>query len=191
MARRDEAGSGAAANRRVAADLGQRRCEPGPPRVRLRHLHTPLLAETRHLINASSLKTMKKTAHLINASRGPVVDEAALAQALRDGSIAGAGLDVFENEPDVHPGLLGLPNVVLAPHIGSASHDTRVKMAVLAVENCLAVLEGKTAAHADQSRGALDASAVTARRQPAVPRRVVPARGPLFPETTLADRGGG
>ena len=106
-------------------------------------LHTPLLAETRHLINASSLKTMKKTAHLINASRGSVVDEAALAHALSDGSIAGAGLDVFENEPQVHPGLLGLPNVVLAPHIGSASHDTRVKMTVLAVENCLAVLEGK------------------------------------------------
>jgi glyoxylate reductase len=106
-------------------------------------LHTPLLAETRHLINAASLKTMKRTAHLINASRGPVVDEAALALALKDGLIAGAGLDVFENEPAVHPGLLGLPNVVLAPHIGSASHDTRVKMTALAVENCLAALEGR------------------------------------------------
>jgi glyoxylate reductase len=106
-------------------------------------LHTPLLAETRHLINAASLRTMKTTAHLINASRGPVVDEAALAQALVEGVIAGAGLDVFEDEPAVHPGLLGLPNVVLAPHIGSASHDTRVKMSVLAVENCLAVLEGR------------------------------------------------
>ena len=107
-------------------------------------LHTPLLAETHHLINASSLKTMKKTAYLINASRGPVVDEAALAQALKDGWIAGAGLDVFEDEPQVHPELIGLDNVVLAPHIGSASHDTRLKMATLAVENCLSALEGKT-----------------------------------------------
>ncbi len=107
-------------------------------------LHTPLIPETRHLINAQSLRMMKKTAYLINASRGPVVDEAALVQALQEGWIAGAGLDVFENEPQVHPGLIGLQNVVLAPHIASASHDTRRKMATLAVENCLAVLEGKT-----------------------------------------------
>lgn len=107
-------------------------------------LHTPLIAETRHLINADSLRTMKKTAYLINAARGPVVDEAALVQALTEGRIAGAGLDVFEEEPTVHPGLIGLPNVVLAPHIASASHETRLKMATLAVENCLAVLEGKT-----------------------------------------------
>lgn len=106
-------------------------------------LHTPLIAETRHLINADSLRTMKKTAYLINAARGPVVDEAALVQALTEGRIAGAGLDVFEEEPTVHPGLIGLPNVVLAPHIASASHETRLKMARLAVENCLAVLEGK------------------------------------------------
>jgi glyoxylate reductase len=107
-------------------------------------LHTPLIPETRHLINAASLRTMKKTAYLINAARGPVVDEAALVQALTEGRIAGAGLDVFEEEPTVHPGLIGLPNVVLAPHIASASHETRLKMATLAVENCLAVLEGKT-----------------------------------------------
>jgi glyoxylate reductase len=107
-------------------------------------LHTPLLAETQHLINAQSLKTMKKTAYLVNASRGPVVDEAALAQALKEGWIAGAGIDVFEREPEVHPGLMGLPNAVLAPHIASASSDTRLKMANLAVDNCLAVLEGKT-----------------------------------------------
>jgi glyoxylate reductase len=106
-------------------------------------VHTPLLPETRHLIGADALKAMKKTAYLINASRGPVVDEAALVEALRDGWIAGAGLDVFEEEPAVQPGLLGLPNVVLAPHIASASHDTRLKMATLAVDNCLAVLEGK------------------------------------------------
>jgi glyoxylate reductase len=107
-------------------------------------LHTPLLPETRNLINAQSRRAMKKTAYLVNASRGPVVDEAALVQALQEGWIAGAGLDVFENEPELHPGLIGLPNVVLTPHIGSASNDTRVKMATLAVENCLAVLEGRT-----------------------------------------------
>lgn len=107
-------------------------------------LHTPLLPETRHLINAQSLKTMKKTAYLVNASRGPVVDEAALAQALKEGWIAGAGIDVFEEEPKVLPALMDLPNVVLAPHIASASSDTRLKMANLAVDNCLAVLEGKT-----------------------------------------------
>ncbi|HUM18607.1 MAG TPA: D-glycerate dehydrogenase [Candidatus Nitrosotalea sp.] len=107
-------------------------------------LHTPLIPETRHLINAQSLRTMKKTAYLVNAARGPVVDEAALVQALKEGWIAGAGLDVFEEEPKVHPGLIGLPNVVLAPHIASASLETRLKMAALAVENCLAVLEGKT-----------------------------------------------
>ena len=107
-------------------------------------LHTPLLPETRHLINAQSLKTMKKTAYLINASRGPVVDEAALAQALQEGWIAGAGLDVFEEEPKVHQSLIGLPNVVLSPHIGSGSWDTRLQMANLAVDNCLAVLEGRT-----------------------------------------------
>jgi glyoxylate reductase len=106
-------------------------------------LHTPLLPETRHLINAQSLRTMKRTAYLINAARGPVVDEAALVQALKEGWIAGAGLDVFEEEPKVHPGLIGLDNVVLAPHIASASHGTRVEMARLAVENCLAVLEGR------------------------------------------------
>lgn len=106
-------------------------------------LHTPLLPETQHLINAQSLKTMKKTAYLVNASRGPVVDEAALAQALKEGWIAGAGIDVFEREPEVHPALMGLPNAVLAPHIASASSDTRLRMANLAVDNCLAVLEGK------------------------------------------------
>jgi glyoxylate reductase len=106
-------------------------------------LHVPLLPETRHAIDAAELRMMKRTAYLVNASRGPVVNEAALAQALSEGWIAGAGLDVYEEEPKVHPGLLNLPNVVLAPHIASASIETRVKMATLAVENCLAVLEGK------------------------------------------------
>ncbi|MBI3634886.1 MAG: D-glycerate dehydrogenase [Candidatus Rokubacteria bacterium] len=104
-------------------------------------LHTPLLPETRHLVNERSLRTMKKTAILVNAARGPIVDEAALVRALTEGWIAGAGLDVFEEEPTVHPGLLPLKNVVLAPHI--ATGDTRVAMAVLAVRNCLAVLDGQ------------------------------------------------
>ncbi len=106
-------------------------------------LHTPLLPETRHLINADTLRSMKRTAYLVNASRGPVVDEAALVRALEAGWIAGAGLDVFEDEPRVHPGLLARADVVLAPHIGSASVDTRAAMARLAADNCLAVLEGR------------------------------------------------
>jgi glyoxylate reductase len=106
-------------------------------------LHTPLLPETHHLIDAGALRAMKRTAYLINASRGPVVDESALVQALKEGWIAGAGLDVFEEEPKVHPGLLALPNVILAPHIASASYETRLKMAMLAVDNCLAVLAGQ------------------------------------------------
>src|SRR5215470_6402699 len=108
-------------------------------------LHTPLLPETRHLMGERTLKLMKKSAILVNAARGPVVDEAALVRALKEGWIAGAGLDVFEEEPKIHPGLLPLKNVVLAPHIASASFDTRVAMASLAVRNCLAVLDGKPA----------------------------------------------
>jgi len=106
-------------------------------------VHTPLLPETRHLIDETALRTMKKTAILVNAARGPIVDESALVRALGEGWIAGAGLDVFEEEPKIHPGLLPLRNVVLAPHIASASDDTRLAMAALAVRNCLAVLEGK------------------------------------------------
>ena len=106
-------------------------------------LHTPLLPETRHLINERTLRLMKKTAILVNAARGPIVDEAALVRALKEGWIAGAGIDVFEEEPRIHPGLAPLPNVVLAPHIASASRDTRIAMATLAVRNCLAVLDGK------------------------------------------------
>ena len=106
-------------------------------------LHTPLLPETRHLMGERTLKLMKKSAVLVNAARGPVVDEAGLVRALKEGWFAGAGLDVFEEEPKIHPGLLPLKNVVLAPHIASASFDTRLAMATLAVRNCLAVLDGK------------------------------------------------
>ncbi|MGH7355671.1 MAG: 2-hydroxyacid dehydrogenase [Candidatus Rokuibacteriota bacterium] len=106
-------------------------------------LHALLTPETRHLIDARALGLMKKTAILVNAARGPVVDEVALVGALTEGRIAGAGLDVFEEEPKVHPGLLPLTNVVLAPHIASASYDTRLAMATLAVKNCVAVLEGQ------------------------------------------------
>ena len=108
-------------------------------------MHTLLSPETRHLINERTLRLMKKTAVLVNAARGPVVDEAALVKALSERWIGAAGLDVFEDEPKVHPGLLPLKNVVLAPHIASASHETRIAMATLAVRNCLAVLEGKPA----------------------------------------------
>ena len=106
-------------------------------------LHTLLAPETRHLINERTLRLMKPTAILINAARGPVVDEAALVRALSERWIAGAGLDVFEDEPRIHPGLIPLRNVTLAPHIASASSDTRISMATLAVRNCLAVLDGK------------------------------------------------
>jgi len=108
-------------------------------------LHTLFIPETRHLIDERRLRLMKKTAILVNAARGPIVDEAALVKALKDGWIAGAGLDVFEEEPKIHPGLLTLKNVTLAPHIASASLDTRLAMATLAVRNCLAVLDGKPA----------------------------------------------
>jgi len=106
-------------------------------------LCVPLTPETRHLIGKKELSLMKKEAILVNVARGPVVDEEALVQALRAGQILGAGLDVFEEEPKVHPGLLGLKNVVLTPHIGSATWATRRRMAALAVDNVLAALEGK------------------------------------------------
>jgi glyoxylate reductase len=108
-------------------------------------LHVPLTAETRHLIGQPELARMKRTAYLINTTRGPVVDEAALAWALKDRIIAGAGLDVYEREPDVHPGLMSLENVVLAPHLGSATSETRIAMGDLAARNALAVLAGEPA----------------------------------------------
>jgi glyoxylate reductase len=106
-------------------------------------LHTPLTPETRHMIDRRSLARMKRTAILINAARGPVVDEEALAWALKERLIAAAGLDVFEREPIVHEALLTLENVVLVPHLGSATRETRTAMIDLAVSNVLAVLAGK------------------------------------------------
>jgi lactate dehydrogenase-like 2-hydroxyacid dehydrogenase len=108
-------------------------------------LHVPLTNETSMMIGAEALKMMKPTAILINTSRGPVIDEEALVDALRSGTIWGAGLDVYENEPQVHPGLLAMKNVVLAPHIGSSTTETREKMAAMVAENVLAVLEGRPA----------------------------------------------
>jgi glyoxylate reductase len=105
-------------------------------------LHCPLTDETRHLIDAHALRAMRGDAYLVNTARGPVVDEAALAEALRDGVIAGAALDVFEAEPEVYPGLLDLDNIVLVPHLGSATEETRTAMAELAAANVLAVLRG-------------------------------------------------
>jgi lactate dehydrogenase-like 2-hydroxyacid dehydrogenase len=106
-------------------------------------IHVPLLPDTRHLISNAALSKMKPTAYLINTSRGSVVDEAALAAALDAGKIAGAALDVFENEPEVHPNLVNRGNVILTPHIASASIETRTKMAVMAAENVVAMLTGK------------------------------------------------
>src|SRR5579884_1599401 len=106
-------------------------------------IHTPLTPETHHLIGATQFEIMKPTAYLINTSRGPVVDEAALARALEAKQIKGAALDVFENEPEVYPELLELDNVVLTPHVASASVATRGRMSTLAAENVIAAFEGE------------------------------------------------
>jgi glyoxylate reductase len=112
-------------------------------------LHVPLTNETRHLIDAAALAAMRSSAILVNTSRGPVVDERALVDALRAGKIAGAALDVFEREPEVDEGLLELENVVLTPHLGSATRDTRIAMGLLCVDAMRAVLlEGRVPANA-------------------------------------------
>jgi glyoxylate reductase len=123
-------------------------------------LHTNLSPETHHLINEERLRAMKPTAVLVNTSRGPVIDEAALARALREGEIFAAGLDVFENEPEVHPDLLELDNAVIIPHLGSATVDTRLAMGMLAVDNLMAALEGR------KPPTLIDPSAWERRRQP-------------------------
>ncbi len=106
-------------------------------------LHLPLLPETRHYIGARELSLMKKTAILVNVARGPVVDEKALVKALKAGRIFAAGLDVYEHEPALAPGLAALPNVVMTPHIGSGTVETRLKMSNMAVTNCIAGLTGE------------------------------------------------
>ena len=105
-------------------------------------LHAPATPETRHLLDGDALRRMKPGSYLVNTARGALVDEAALVEVLRDGPLAGAGLDVYEREPEVHPGLLELDNVVLLPHIGSATTDTREEMATLAARNVREVLAG-------------------------------------------------
>ncbi|OGF69371.1 D-glycerate dehydrogenase [Candidatus Giovannonibacteria bacterium RIFCSPLOWO2_02_FULL_45_14] len=106
-------------------------------------IHVPLMPATKHLINRESFKMMKKTAYLINTSRGSIVDEKALAEALKEGVIKGAAIDVFENEPAIEPSLIGLENIVITPHLASATEETRNKMAELASENIIAALSGQ------------------------------------------------
>lgn len=106
-------------------------------------LHVPLSPDTVHLINAGSLRLMKSTAYLINTGRGPLVDEAALADALKNGVIAGSALDVFEREPEIHGDLLKLENVVLTPHTASATRESRSKMAIMAAQNLVSGLAGR------------------------------------------------
>ena len=108
-------------------------------------LHCPLTDETRHLVDADALAAMKKTAYLVNTARGACVDEAALVEALKTGAIAGAGLDVFEEEPTITADLLTMENVVLLPHLGSAALPTREAMSRLAARNIAKVLDGKPA----------------------------------------------
>ena len=110
-------------------------------------IHAPLTDATHHMIDGAALDRVKEGAVLVNTARGPIVDEAALAEALRRGRLGGAGLDVFEDEPAIHPGLIGLPNVVLTPHLGSATRDARLAMGRLCAEAAVAVLAGKRVEH--------------------------------------------
>ena len=125
------------AARRVSIDEGLREAD-------VISIHTPLTPDTRHLIDARAISLMKPTAILVNTSRGPVVDEAALAHALKKGLIFGAGLDVFEDEPRVHPDLVGLVNCTLTPHIGSAEDKYRRLMTEMVCENAAAIVAGKS-----------------------------------------------
>ena len=140
-------------NRRVSVDLEQElELEFVTKEELLRRsdfvsLHLPLRPETRGFLGRAELEMMKPNAILVNTARGPIVDEAALAEALQQQRIAAAGLDVFEEEPKVHPLLLQLPNVVMAPHIGSASVDTRRQMSMMAADNALETLRGHRPPH--------------------------------------------
>ena len=132
-----------------AAEIKAAGCEPvanldeGLAKADFVTIHCPKTPETVGMFNAARLARMKPTAYLVNTARGPVVDTAALARALHAGEIAGAALDVFENEPQIHPDLSKLENVVLSPHLGSATREARTAMADLAVSNVLAVLGGQ------------------------------------------------
>src|SRR5262249_40887331 len=106
-------------------------------------VHVPLAAQTKHLLSDRAFAMMKPSCIVVNTSRGPVVDEKALVRALQQGKIAAAGLDVYENEPSIEPELMAMNNVILAPHIASASHETRLKMCMMAVDNLLAALRGE------------------------------------------------
>jgi glyoxylate reductase len=116
--------------------------EEGLPRADVVSIHVPLTDQTRKLIDAKALKLMKRSAILVNTARGPIVDEQALVDALKAKKIYGAGLDVFEREPAVHPELLGMTNVILTPHIGSAAARYRVMMTEMALENARVVIAG-------------------------------------------------
>jgi glyoxylate reductase len=137
-------------NQQIEADpirAAQVTLEQGLRQADFVSIHCPLTPETRHLLNAERLGMMKPTAILINTARGAIIDEAALARALRDGAIAAAGLDVFENEPQIHPGLIGLENTFLMPHWGSATDEDRLWMTQLAVQNIVAGLKGEPLPH--------------------------------------------
>jgi len=129
----------------LAAELGAVRCTLDEllAEADVLSVHCPLTPETHHLLNAARLAQLKPSAILINTARGPVVDEAALASALESGALRGAGLDVYEHEPKVHPALMTRDDVMLLPHLGSATTETRAVMAELALANCLAVLAGE------------------------------------------------
>lgn len=137
--------SRSAAPREVEVELGAHRVDMDTlvAESDVLSLHCPYSPATHHLISQAELTAMKPTAYLVNTARGPVVDEAALVAALQNGQIAGAGLDVFEEEPQVHPGLLECENAVLLPHLGSATIETRTAMATLAADNVVAVLAGE------------------------------------------------
>jgi len=113
--------------------------------VNVLSIHCPATPETHHLINAQRLKVMRPDSYIINTARGQIIDEAALAAAIKSGTLSGAGLDVYENEPNAHPDLLNLPNVILAPHIGSATHESRREMGELVLINIQAMMDHHSA----------------------------------------------